>query len=321
MGFLPAFSSLTKTKAMVGLVLLTKSLGKEIRAGQKYDASYEDVRDLLNCRDDQHLEQELNTMPRSIPASRLIPDEKGYIGLVTTCHWGKSGRVHWEFSSDFVNTILSRDRGYRTVSWEVLVAFNSTYAAKIYLYLCPYIGGGKQIQPPSLTTAELRELLGVPPEAYPSHASGRLKAEIQRAVRAVNAAADCFTVAYHKEGRDRGHEAARHYFLWSPKMKQELLALHTAARETPPQERSIEERNKDMYRDLPNETKQRVIAYVLTHADYFRPGSGFPSSPWQKSAPTEGQILSDDFFWRFAATYVEDAQKYYERSLSPSIGS
>jgi hypothetical protein len=126
--------------------------------------------------------------------------------------------------------LLDEDSGYHQMSWEVLVSFQGLYAAKIYLHVCPYMGGKKKIQPPPLSTAALRELLGVPAGAYPPGASGRFHTLIQQACAAVTKSADGFAVEYLRTGRAA---SAQHWFRLQPAAKQARLPLHKMARKTP----------------------------------------------------------------------------------------
>jgi hypothetical protein len=217
--------SLTKLKAVFGLVRLAKTIGDDVQAGVPYEATYEDMRTMLGCRDDEHLAHELNNMPAQLPAGKLIQGAKGWIGLIPTCWW-KDGVVHWEFASFLVDELLDEDSGYHQMNWEVLVSFQGLYAAKIYLYVCPYVGGKKQYQPPPLSTVELRELLGVPANAYPPSASGMFHSEIRRNVATLNKTADGFSLEYLRTGRGA---AALHHFKIGPAIKQGTLPLHKMA--------------------------------------------------------------------------------------------
>lgn len=252
---LPSFAdgSLTKLKAVFGLLRLAKSVGEEVEPGVPYEASYEDVRTLLGCRDDEHLAAELNSMPAQVPASRLIEGAKGWIGLIPTCWW-KDGVVHWEFAGFFVDELLDESSGYHRMNWEVLVSFQGLYAAKIYLYVCPSVGGSKPCQPRPLSTAALRELLGVPEGAYPPSASGRFHTEIRKACDAVSRAADGFTVSYRRTGRAA---SALHWFDVAAGPKQARLPLSKMAKKSA---EPLREKIEAALGAVPPEHRAKVVA-------------------------------------------------------------
>lgn len=214
--------TLTKTKGFRALLLLAESQG-EVAPGDIYEISQQTLRELLRCNDDDHLRCELEALSGvKVNWSRVNPDDGGYSIPVSSCKWGKSGQVRFAFDPQFVEAWQDNSLGFRRINWEVLVSFRSLYSAKIYEYVCLSHEPGKQIRTKRQTTDDLRELLGVPPQAYQGGNAGRLFQEIKKAVHQVNEAQDGFRVTYCREGRGA---SARHWFEVEDAPKQDRLRL------------------------------------------------------------------------------------------------
>lgn len=225
---LPAeFNSLTHTKA---LFLFSVLAGKSVKAGQLYEVPIEVVRDALRCRDDDHLAEELQRLDMKIAGEKWAPNKRGWIRFVPVCLWGE-GVVQWEFSSHFVALLEDRSRGWRACDLEVLVSFRSLYALRLYLYLAPYVGGGKKVQPPPLSTSELKALLAIPDDAYAGRASGQIALEMRRICREITEAKDGFKVSYKREGARLA--SAWHHFLIEEGPKQQRIYLSGAGSAKP----------------------------------------------------------------------------------------
>lgn len=221
------FNSLTHTKALFLFVVLA---GKEVRAGQLYEVPIEVVRDTLRCRDDAHLAEELQRLDVKIVGEKWSPGKRGWIRFVPVCLWG-DGVVQWEFSSHFVTLLEDRSRGWRTCDLEVIVSFRSLYALRLYLYLAPYVGGEKHVQPPALSTVDLKNILGVSQSTYSGDSAGQLAVELRRACREITEAKDGFKVSYKREGTRL--ISAWHHFILEEGPKQQRILLSGAGSAKP----------------------------------------------------------------------------------------
>lgn len=194
--------TLTKTKAFRGLLLLAESEG-EVKPGAIYEVSKNVLRDLLRCNDDQHLASELNTLADvKVDWSKLDPEAGGYTRPVSSCWWHtKTDKVKFAFDPQFISAWADNSNGFRRIQWEVLVAFRSLFAAKIYEYCAVSYERGRTVSTPRLLLSDLRKLLGIAPTAYIGVNSGKLYKDIAKAVETVNREQPGFLVTYARSGR------------------------------------------------------------------------------------------------------------------------
>ena len=258
-----AWPSLTKTKGLRALMLLVQSDPSPPTRGDIYEVPLEKVRDMLHCRDDEHLEAELLGMRRlGIDWSRLDPNARGYSIPVPDLVWdSKTGMLRFAFSPMFAATFLEDGKGYQPIEWEVLVGFKSPYAAKLYEWLALYRPGENSPTPPALSIVELRELMGIPEKQYIGTQAGCFLRKIRLAVDAVNEAQDGFTVTYEITGRGR---SGRHQFTLQTAPKQgRIKGTDRASRkmqtnDLAPLRRAVEEASKR----APTELRGDVLAYL-----------------------------------------------------------
>ena len=194
--------TLTKTKAFRGLLLLAESEG-EVKPGAIYEVSKNVLRDMLRCNDDQHLAAELNSLADvKVDWSKLDPEAGGYTRPVSSCWWHTKGdRVKFAFDPQFITAWADNSNGFRRIQWEVLVAFRSLFAAKIYEYCAMSYERGRTVNTPRLSLSDLRKLLGIAPTAYMGVNSGKLYKDIAKAVETVNREQPGFLVTYARSGR------------------------------------------------------------------------------------------------------------------------
>jgi len=204
-------------------MLLVQSSGEEPKRGDIYEVPLEQVRDLLRCRDDEHLAKELLGMRKlEINWNRLDPEAEGYSVPVPDLMWkAAEGVLRFAFSPMFAATFLETGKGFQNIEWEVLVGFRSVYSAKLYEWLAMYRPGENRPAPPVLTTAELRELLGVTKDQYNGPVAGDLFRKVRTSIASVNEAQDGFVATYEIQGRGR---SARHVFTLTRAPKQTRLA-------------------------------------------------------------------------------------------------
>lgn len=269
--------TLTKTKAFRALLLLAENQSAPPKPGDIYEIPQNAIRDMLRCRDDAHLKQELEGLGGiKVNWSRVRPDEGGYSIPVSSCTWSeKTGQVRFAFDPQFVMAWLDNTLGFRRITWEVLVSFRSLYGAKLYEYCAISHEPGKPIKTRRLSTEELRELLGVPPTAYQGGNAGRFFQEVKKAVAQVNEAQDGMWVEYHRDGRGKH---ARHWFLVLDGPKQGRMPFSNPSKVVPPRP-DLRSRIENAIAALPEERRAKVLEEMQKQ--------GFGSIP----AATESMLL------------------------------
>lgn len=258
-----AWPSLTKTKGLRALMLLVQSTGEKPVRGDIYEVPLEKVRDMLRCRDDEHLEAELLGMRRlEINWNRIDPEARGYSVPVPDIVWSaKEGVLRFAFSPMFAATFIETGKGYQSLDWEVLVGFRSVYSAKLYEWIAMYRPGENRPSPPALSTQDLRELMGVSSDQYSGASAGAFFRKIREAVASVNEAQDGMFVEYVIQGRGR---SARHIFTSRQAPKQAHITGTSAASrkvesaDLAPLRRAVEEASKL----APAELRGDVLAYL-----------------------------------------------------------
>lgn len=214
--------TLTKTKGLRALLMLVEARG-EIKPGEIYEMPLETFRDAMRCHDDTLLKAEMEGLPDlKINWAKYFPDLEGYTRPMPTCILDTKKRMMtFTLDSYFLKRWLDNSLGFRRINWEVLVAFGSLYAAKIYEYCAISFEPKRTVSTRRISLAELRELLGVPVTAY-SHSAGPFFREIKKAVNSVNEAQDGFRVSYCSEGRGK---SSQHWFSVEPASQQGRLKI------------------------------------------------------------------------------------------------
>ena len=201
-----ALPTLTKTKGFRALLLVADSLSGPggPKPGQIYETPIENIRDLLSCRNDQVLKEEIDGLSAiKVNWAKIRPDEEGYTIPVSSCVVNrKTGMIRWAFDPQFITAWADNSLGFRRVKWEILVSFNSNYAAKLYEYLCVSYDPARLVHTKRIQLAELRELFGVAAGAYVT-CPGRFIQEVVKATKNVNAAQSGFRVTHARSGRGK----------------------------------------------------------------------------------------------------------------------
>ena len=210
--------SLTKAKGLRALLLIANQNNPE--PGAVYECPLEALRDLLRCRDDEHLKTELEGLAGlKLNWHRFDPKARGYTIPVSSCTF-KEGLVRFAFDPQFMEAWLDNRTGFRNITWEALQEMRSLHAAKLY-ELAAYNFEPNQIRRTAkISLEELRELFGVQKDQYPGGTF--FQQVIQKAVTAINEGKYGFEVNYFREGRGA---SGRHYFEIRPAEEQKRIAL------------------------------------------------------------------------------------------------
>jgi len=201
-------------------LLLLAEANKEPEPGDIYEVSVENLRDLLNIRDDAHLKAEIEGLAGlRLNWEKYDPKARGYAIPVSSCIW-KDGLVRYAFDPQFVLAWRDNKTGFRRVSWEALVEFRTLYGAKLYELAAFLCQPGKRTKSITMTLKELRELFGLRPNQYPGGTF--YQSVIAVAVKAVNEAALGLTVIYKRQGRG---DHSYHWFEVESAPRQDRLPL------------------------------------------------------------------------------------------------
>lgn len=257
-----AWPSLTKTRGLRALMMLAQSQGQGSAGGWVFETPIEMIRDLLSCRNDKHLKQEFEAMGNlKINWSRFDPELEGYSIPVPEMIWDKKkGTVRWSFASIFAATFIENGKGYQNINWEVFMAFNSVYAAKLYEWLSMYRPGEGAPKPPIQTTRDLRDLLGVPNDQYTGNTQGTLFRLIDRAIKAINEAQDGFYVKYTRTGKGR---TCYHEFTVTSAPEQKRMKVSSPIRHVSTQELlDLRYNIEKAVNAAPESVKNEVLPYL-----------------------------------------------------------
>lgn len=214
--------TLTKTKGMFALLMLSESTGKP-NPGDIYSVPVEVLRDLLNCRDDHHLRVELESLAGlKLNWEKFDKRSRGFTTPVSSCRW-VDGNIVYAFDPQFVVAWQDNDIGFKRISFVALTEFSSVYGAKLY-ELCAFLyQPGKTVKSADFSKEEIRHFFGVHDDRYPG---GTFKQSvITVAVNQVNNSALGFSVTYVQEGRG---DTGRHWFEIMDGPKQERLRISPA---------------------------------------------------------------------------------------------
>lgn len=212
--------SLTKTKGLRALLLLASSKSnKDPKPGDIYESPLEALRDLLRCRDDEHLKTELEGLAGlKLNWHKFDPKARGYSVPVSSCMI-RDGMVRFAFDPQFFEAWLDNETGFRKIAWEALQEIRSLHTAKLYELAAYHHEPGELRKTMKMKIAELRELFGVRADQYPGGTF--YQQVIDRSVKAVNNGKYGFDVTYCREGRGQG---GRHWFEIRPAEEQQRIS-------------------------------------------------------------------------------------------------
>ncbi len=168
----PAYPSLLQEKASRFLLYWALQLGK-MNPGDLYELPLESLREALNCRNDQELKKILVSLvdykinwELFYKARVESPYIWGFSSLLADCVITKNHAIKYSFSPLMVQELF-KPHSYRIFDIEVLMAFKSAYAFKIYQLCGQYYNEEAQYgRTISYTLEDLRILFNVDEAKY-----------------------------------------------------------------------------------------------------------------------------------------------------------
>lgn len=159
---------LVQTKALRALILLAQGAG--FARGTIYSCPVEVLRDLLSCRNDEVLRQELMALRGRTWNWPGLSTLDGWVSPIPSLRWEENNPVvEWEISALFVRALEEQRMGWIRAPWALISGFSSQYALRIWELAMASHYAGRTTETRLMTLAELREVLGVPADAYRGH--------------------------------------------------------------------------------------------------------------------------------------------------------
>jgi hypothetical protein len=156
---------LMQTKALRAMILLAQGAG--FARGTIYSCPVEVLRDLLACRNDEVLRQELMALRGRTWNWPGLSTLAGWVSPIPALRWEeRAGVVEWEISAMFLRALEEQRLGWIRAPWALVSGFSSQYALRIWELAMASHYSGRTTETRIFTLAELRETLGVPADAY-----------------------------------------------------------------------------------------------------------------------------------------------------------
>lgn len=162
---------LLRTKALRALLLLSQAAGYD--RGVIYSCPTETLRELLNCRDDEVLREELMALRGQTWNWPGLSAREGWCAPIPALRW-KGSIVEWEVSALFLRALQERNMGYVRTPWAFISGFSGQYALRLWEICMAVHQEGKTTETRIFNVPELRAALGIAPEAYRNVVSGML---------------------------------------------------------------------------------------------------------------------------------------------------
>lgn len=154
---------LLQTKALRALLLLSQAAGYD--RGIIYSCPTETLRELLNCRDDEVLREELLSLRGQTWNWPGLSAREGWCAPIPALRW-KGSVIEWEVSALFLRALQERNLGYVRTPWAFISGFSGQYALRLWEIGMAVHSEGRTTETRVFNYPELRAALGVPPETY-----------------------------------------------------------------------------------------------------------------------------------------------------------
>ncbi len=220
----PSYPLLIQEKTSRLLLYWALRGGKVMNPGDIYEIPMESLRESLNCRDDGELKKTLQSLVEykinwEAFCKRQVdlPYLWGYSSLLADCVITKTHTIKYSYSPLMVQELF-KPHSYRIFDIEVLMAFKSGYAFKIYQLSGQYFNVASDMcRTPSYSIDDLRLLFNVGEGKYKNRYDF-IRKVIALPLREVNAVGDYIT-----ELKDDGGKPSRRMYWFEVRLKDKKL--------------------------------------------------------------------------------------------------